>query len=601
MGERMARRRWVIVAAALSLVTVAVFLPMLGHDFVGYDDNEYVTENHRVRAGISFDGIKWAFTTFHFTNWHPLTWISHMLDVQLYGLSPSGHLATNLLLHLANALLLFHVLWRMTGALWRSGVVAAFFAVHPSHVESVAWVAERKDVLSTLFWMLTLLLFLRAVERPSTGRRVLVAAALATGLAAKPMLVTVPLVLLILDFWPLNRVAPGRRWLASFLLEKIPLLLISAAAAVATVFAQYWGGTVASFEIFPIGLRLANALVSYVRYLEKMVCPARLAVFYPLIGAPLPWWRVAGAALLLAVISVAVIRNRGGRPYLLAGWLWYLITLLPVIGLVQVGEQAMADRYTYVPLIGPFLALVWLVGDFAGRLRRAVPALAAGGVAVIVALAGLARTQVGVWRDGVTLFEHATSVTEGNYLAHLNLGVALEKRGRLDEALEHHREALRLKPGDPHILAATGFDLYRMGKLAESVPYLLSSLAAKPGNAEAQNNLGVVYARQGLTREAVPRFRQAISVVPDYATAHLNLADALAGGGDCAAALPHYLRALNLGVETPLLHYNIGVCLESLGRPDEAAARYREALRLKPDFAEARDNLAVLLGRRGRR
>ncbi len=418
------------IISALVLLTVAGFWPSIGNGFVNYDDDEYVTENPHVQAGLTLNGMRWALTATEAANWHPLTWVSHMADRSLFGADPRGHHLSSLIWHLANVVLLFLVLFRMTGATGRSAAVASLFALHPLHVESVAWISERKDVLSTFFWILTLWAYARYANRPGPRRYLLVVAFLALGLACKPMLVSVPLVLLLLDFWPLDRLHPPY-W--PVVREKIPLVILAAASSVITLVAQHRGGALGSFERLPLSMRLENAVVSYAGYLWKTIRPVGLSIVYPHPGPGRPGWQVAGAMALLAAISYGAIRARRRRPYLLVGWLWFLVTLVPVIGLVQVGEQAMADRYTYVPLVGPFVAVVWGAADLVRRVggterqrRASTAAVAAASAAVLGILLALTRVQAG-------------------YLA--RLGDALPPRPRGHHRQRHGAPQTRLRPG----------------------------------------------------------------------------------------------------------------------------------------------------------
>jgi hypothetical protein len=431
------RRLPLLLGAALALLTLAVWLPALRNGFVNLDDPYYVTANPQVLRGITRAGIAWATTAKVASNWHPLTMLSHMLDCQLYGLEPAGHHATSLLLHLANVLLLFETLRRMTGAAGRSAAVAALFALHPTHVESVAWIAERKDVLSALFWILAMGAWARYARGPSIGRYLPVVFSMILGLMAKPMVVTLPFALLLLDAWPLDRLHLGWKRLV---LEKLPLLALSAASSLITL--HYQQASLAPLDVAPWSLRAANALVSYAAYLGKLFLPTHLAVFYP-IALSIPAWKAAGAALLLAAVTALAVWRARREPWLLTGWLWFLGTLVPVIGLVQVGRQAMADRYTYIPSIGLFLAVVWSVAGL-GRRHRAALATTAG--IVILALAAITRVQVGYWSDSATLFRHALAATGDNYLAHIGLGKALMGERDCEGAAEQFRAALARYP-----------------------------------------------------------------------------------------------------------------------------------------------------------
>jgi protein O-mannosyl-transferase len=438
-------RHW-ILRAVLTALTLLAFWPTFHNRFVNLDDPLYITGNPWVRKGFTREGLVRVWTANVANNWHPLTVLSHMLDCQVFGLDPAGHHGTSLLLHLANVLLLFEVLRRMTGAAGRSAAVAALFAVHPLHVESVAWVAERKDVLSALFWILGMGAYAGYAHRPSLGRYPLVALLMILGLMAKPMVVTLPLALLLLDVWPLGRLelTPGwARRLACLAGEKLPLLGLSAAASVVTL--RYQTTSLVPLEILPWRLRLANAAVSYLTYLEKTILPRNLAAFYP-VQFEIPVWRAAAAGALLCGMTILTVWKVRRAPWLLVGWLWFLGTLVPVIGLVQVGRQALADRYTYIPSIGLFLAICWGLGELArGRIRRT--ALAGAAVVAVLLLAAAARNQVRTWHDSVTLYRHALAVTPGNWVAHVGLAKALAGQQDWAGAIEHYQAALRFRPG----------------------------------------------------------------------------------------------------------------------------------------------------------
>jgi Flp pilus assembly protein TadD len=557
----------------LAIATLAVYAQAVGHGFVSYDDPDYVAGNPYVRAGLTRAGFFWALTTGHAGNWHPLTWLSHMLDCQLYGLRPGAHHLTSVLLHTANALLLFALLRGMSGALWPSAAVAAFFALHPLHVESVAWVAERKDVLSTLFWMLTLLAYGRYARRPGLRRYLLVLILLALGLMAKPMLVTLPLVMLLLDVWPLGRlplagapegtatpaVASARRdaWPPALrlVLEKVPFVALAAASSIVTFAIQLHGGAVAPVDTLPFKVRVANALVSYAAYLGKMIYPAGLVIFYPRV--PLPAWQVAAAGLALMGGCLLVIWLARRQPWLMVGWLWYLVTLLPVLGLVQVGDQAMADRYTYVPLIGPFIMLAWSAAEIARRWPAWRAVLAASVCVLLAGCAAATALQLRYWRSSMTLFEHAVEVIPDNYVAHFSLGNALAEQGRLDEALVHYYAALRVKPDLAKAHGNVGVILARQGKLAEAVAHYAEALRLNPDLPEAHNNLGAALADQGRIEEAIAHYERALRLRPDYADAHTNLGMALAAQGKIDLAIAHYSEALRLDPGHPGARYNL--------------------------------------------
>ncbi len=526
-----ARRQKLIISAALVALAAAVFYPVLQHPFVSYDDANYVPDNPRVREGLTADGIAWAFTTRHAGYWHPVTWLSHMLDCQVFGLNAGGHHAVSLLLHAANALLLFALLSRMTGAIWRSAFVAALFAIHPLHVESVAWIAERKDVLSTFFWLLTVWAYVDFAERRLPRTYVLALGVYALGLMAKPMIITLPVILLLLDYWPLERMGPTSRVQSPksttptplLILEKVPFFLLAGASALVTLLTTNVGGGVATAEMFPLGARIANAAAAYSAYLWKMLWPTGLAVFYPF-DAHLPLARVALAGLVLLVITVLVVALCRRHRYLLTGWLWYLVMLLPVIGLVQAGSQAMADRYTYLSLVGVFIMLAWGATDLARPLgRAAAPGLAVLAGAALLACAVVARAQVGVWQDSVTLFEHANRVTRGNFVALTNLGYLQSGKGDHEAAVRYYQESLEIHPTFAVTHNNLGSALMQMDRLDEAVGAFRRALELDSSYAEAHNNLGIALARQEKCGEAIREFEESLRLRPDNPRTRQNL------------------------------------------------------------------------------
>lgn len=464
----------IFIGIILVVITLAVFGQVINHEFTTYDDDVYVTENPVVQYGLSRVGLMWAATQFHASNWHPLTWLSHMTDVELFGLDAGKHHATSLLFHTANAILLFLVLVKLTGLPWRSGFVAALFAIHPLHVESVAWVAERKDVLSAFFMFLTTLAYMRYAERPDTRRQLVVMVLFGLGLMAKPMLVTLPLVLLLLDFWPLRRLRESkspedRIRLFDLFWEKLPLFGMSAMSCMLTMKAQTAGGAVTSVEFLPLSIRLSNAVVAYMGYILKMFWPVNLAMMYPHPEANIPGWQIIGSAASLLIISLLAAVYAKRRPYLAVGWLWFVITLIPVIGLVQVGDQAMADRYTYIPLIGLFIMAAWGLPELLGKRAKylAVPAV----VALALLMAG-ARTQAGYWSDSRTLYEHALRVTSNNYVAHVKLGVILARDGQHEQAIRQYEKALEIRPDGIQALNNLAVMYYEIGEYQRAWEYV---------------------------------------------------------------------------------------------------------------------------------
>jgi Flp pilus assembly protein TadD len=603
-------RRKTFICLLLITVTLAVFWQVSNHEFVNFDDDDYVSENPHVQSVLSRQAIIWAFTATRAANWHPLTWLSHMIDCQLYGLNPSGHHLTNVLFHLVNTLLLFLLLNRITGASWRSGFVAALFALHPLHVESVAWVAERKDVLSTLFWMLTLWAYLAYTQRPGVKTYLLIIVSFALGLMAKPMLVTLPCVLLLLDFWPLKRIdlgqsasglpathqpstiaeKPGAQTFR-LLLEKTPLFVLAAVSSVVTFIVQQSGGAVGALEIYPVKIRVANALVSYVSYMVKTIWPQNLAVFYPHPGQSLPRWQAAAAGLLLLLISVAVTRVARRQPYLPVGWFWYLGTLVPVIGLVQVGAQAMADRYTYVPLIGLFIMAAWGVPELLARYRLQRTVLVTLATILLVTLLLVSKRQVRHWQNSLALFQHAVEVTADNYVAHDSLGNALAQKGMLEQATIHYLEALRIKPNLVNTQNNLGVALLQQGEINRAMVQYYEALRLKPDSAETRNNLGVALFTLGKLDQAIGHYLTAIKLDPNFAKAHNNLGNALARKGKLDEAISQYSRALELKSKYPEAHNNLGVALAQQEKFRNAIAHFKTALQLKPDYAQARSNL----------
>jgi tetratricopeptide (TPR) repeat protein len=636
--SNLADRRWICLG--LGLITLAVYWPSLTHGFLAYDDQAYVTENPQVRAGLTWPGVVWAFKSFSVANWHPLTWLSHMLDCQLYGLNPAGHRLTNLLLHTASTLLLFLFLNRITGALWRSACVAALFAWHPLHVESVAWVAERKDVLSAFFFMLTLWSYGRYAESRTqeaeastthhVSRFTFHASRLtfhasrfylfsllffALGLMSKPMLVTLPFVLLLLDYWPLRRVQlstlnpqPSTLW--RLVVEKLPFLGLSAVACVLTVAAQRQGFAVVLTAGLPLSFRIPHVLVSYVHYLGVMLLPRHLAAHYPYVAA-VPAFEVAGAAILLALLTFLAFYLAARRPYLVVGWLWYLGTLVPVIGLVQVGDQAWADRYSYIPLIGLFVAAVWGVGDLAEAWasRRMGPGASAvmpafplaglllGAVAAAVGVAMLVATslQLRYWKNTRTLFEHAAAVTQNNTRALTVLGSLQAADGKLEEAKRLYAQALSHSPDNPETHFNLGKLLDQEGKLDEAIAEYSRSLWSRQWQDKVHILIGVALAKEHKYAEAAAHYQAALALNPESATAENNLARVLHSQGKLDEAMKHYEAALKLDPQLAQAQNNLGVLLLQQVRLAEGVPHLREAVRLMPGDAESQYNLAVAL------
>jgi tetratricopeptide (TPR) repeat protein len=572
--------RWSTVAACigLAIATWVVFGQTLRYDFVNYDDPRYVYQNTRITNGLKISGVAWAFTHIHAENWHPLTTITHMLDCQLYGLKAGGHHFTNVLLHTVAVVLLFLVFQRMTGALWRSAFVAALFAIHPLHVESVAWVAERKDVLSAVFFMLTLLAYVRYARAPSTWRYLIVAFVFALGLMSKPMLVTLPFVLLLLDYWPLNRVggerSRARRQLLRLLVEKLPLIALSAVSSTVTFLAQR--AAIGWTEQLPMLARINNAMVTYVIYVWQMLCPADLAVFYTHPENRLPSWEISLALAVLIGITMAAVILRKDTPYFITGWLWYLGMLVPVIGLVQVGWQGHADRYTYLPQIGLYIAATWAVADLTASWRRQRIFLSAAALLVIGALSWSAWIQASYWRDSETLFSHALAVTRKNDVAENNLGIVFLEKGKLDQAISMLQAAIELRPenGPAHNNLAKA--LLQKGRLDEAMVHYRKFLEIEPQNVEARNILGTALIQRGHVREAVEQWQGALAIEPENGNAASNLAwvfatcpeDSMRDGGRAVQLAEKALRVS--GGKIPMVFRILGAAYAENGRFPQA-------------------------------
>lgn len=508
-----------LMCAVLFVIPVILFFPTRHHEFFDVDDPPYVTENRAVQMGITRESAAWAFTAVHSANWHPLTWLSHMLDCQFFGLDPFYHHLTNVWIHGLNAVLAFLVFRQMTGAFWRSAFVAAVFAVHPLDVESVAWVAERKNVLSTFFWFLTMGLYARYAKRPTAPAYGWVALSLSLGLMAKPMLVTLPVILFLLDRWPLNRVQST----GSLVLEKVPLLILAAASSVITVVAQKSDAAMYSLKAISLSDRVINALFSYLKYIGMMVWPVDLAYFYPYDRASLTPWNALGCAAALAGITAWGLYANRRRPYLAVGWFWYLVSLLPVIGLVQVGSQALADRYTYVPLIGIYIAIAWGINDLTTSMKRGKLACAMAALVSLTLLAGTTWNQAGLWRDSLTQYTHTIRVTRNNDVAHYNLGTLHMKNGNYAEAVSHYSESIRVNERDPWVLNNLGYALHRLGKRQEAVVQYRKALGLKPDYARAHYNLGNALAEEGIFAEAGKHFAESLQYDPANDQSRRNL------------------------------------------------------------------------------
>lgn len=584
-------RRDTAIRLALVVLPVVAYAGLSACGFVNYDDTGYVTANPRVLRGLTVDNLGWAFTHTAMGNFHPVTLLSHMLDCELFGPSALAHHLVSLALHVLNGVLLFELLLRTTKAPYRSAFVAALFALHPTHVESVAWISERKDVLSALFWLLTAHVYVGWVRDRRPARYAMLLAVSALGFLSKPMLVTLPFVLLLLDVWPLARTD---RWRLR-IVEKIPLLCLAVALAVTTYLVQKRAGAMSTFDALPLSQRVANAFVSYVRYLGKTAWPTDLAVFYPLRDG-WPAWQVAGSLALLVAITALAVATYRLRPYLLIGWLLYLGLLVPVIGIVQVGTQSMADRYLYLPSIGLFVMAAWGIADIAPRLRWREAVLGVASAGVLGSLLLVTRAQVRHWRSSFTLFDHALAVTRDNWEAHNHLGLAHEEVGESDAAIAQYQEALAIKPTAGSVHGNLGVALANRGRMRPAITHLQRALALKGDQAEAHYNLGNAWLKAGNVEAAVRECGKAVALSPEDAAAHLNLGIALAAAGAPDRAATEFRRALELDPSSSKAENNLGVVLANQGQLAEALEHFRAAARLDPKSKSAADNVAAAGG-----
>ena len=604
--------RDLLLAVLLATSVLVAYAGVRQHDFVNFDDPEYVVQNRHVTSGLTFANVAWSLTAVHSANWHPLTWMSHMLDCSLHGLDPGGHHVTNVLLHALATVLLFFALRTMTGAPGRSAFVAALFALHPRNVESVAWISERKDVLSAVFWTGAMWAHAAYAQRSTLPRYLAVALLLGLGLLAKPMVVTLPAALLLLDLWPLRRIrvagigddattdvrTPAPLAVPAVVREYAPLFAIALAAAIVTFLAQRSSGAVATLAALPLGFRLQNAVVTYAGYLWSLLWPTQLAVFYPY--RTLPVAEVSAALALLVALSVLAWRTRRTRPYLLVGWLWYLGTLVPVIGIVKAGDQAMADRFTYLPAIGIFLAATWAIADAASRDPRTRRALVPAAVLVAIACLLTTRRQVEHWRDSVTLFRHALAVTSRNHLAELNLAAALVERGDVAAGLEHARAAQALRPDDVKVLATLGTALARSGHGDEAESAYRRALQSDPDSVLAWLGMAVLHAEREQWADAERAYAEVLRREPEHAKAHAGLGFVLSAQARHADAIVQY-RAAIVADEKLLQAYNgLALALEATGQTDEALRVLESALQHAPDEQRLRVTYDAMLQAHGR-
>ena len=604
-SENSRRHSSVLISLLLVLITTSVYWQVINFDFINYDDNEYVFDNPHVQDGITYDSIIWAFTTGHSSNWHPLTWLSHMMDCQIFGICAGGHHLTSLLFHIINSLLLFFVFRKMTGSQLQSAFVAALFALHPLHIQSVAWVSERKDVLSAFFWMLTLWAYVRYVRQSGWPRYLLILFFYICGLMSKPMVVTLPFVLLLLDYWPLKRfrLDESKEYLRAKILgllgEKIPLFILTAASAGITFLVQHQSGAMRSFEIIPFSDRLSNILISYIQYIIKFLYPINLGIFYPFPDT-IPGWKVITSILILGAISWAAVKLINRKPWFIVGWLWFLGTLVPVIGIVQVGIQSMADRYMYLPMIGLLILISWGIPELLGKWHFRKAILSLSSALVIIIFLWITHFQLTYWTDTYTLFNRAIAVTKNNAFAYNVVADEFASKGDDKSAEKYFLAALAIKPNDTDALKGLGQLAYLTGDYDNALHYYQRALKISPADAEILNrtgktyyNLGLLSSKQGKFNEALDNYKMAISMNPQDDNAYKSLADLLFSQGDMIQALKNYSEALQITPDDATTHYNIGVILYHQKKIKAAQDHFYQAVQIDNSYEKARIALAM--------
>ncbi len=633
--RKISEKHWpCFICLALTAVTLAVFWQVRTFDFINYDDDKYVSKNEHISTGLNWNNTIWVFTNQHVGNWHPLTGLSHILDCQLFDLKPGLHHLVNLLFHIANTLLLFIVLRQMTAAIWQSAFVAALFAIHPLHIESVAWISERKDVLSTCFWLLTMTAYFSYIKKPNAARYILALVLFALGLMSKPMLVTLPFVLLLLDYWPLNRMElKNGGQIFRLAREKIPFFILSVGSSIVTFNVQKSSGAVQQIELLPMMVRVTNAVVSYGKYLLKMIWPVRLAIFYPHPANRLPSWQILTAAVLLLVITVFVIRLSKKYRYLFVGWFWYVGTLVPVIGLVQVGAQAMADRYSYIPLIGLFIIVAWGANDLLIGWKYRKVVLGVLSITVVFILSIGTYLQTSHWRNSRTLFEHAVKVTNNNYVAYdylgfvfveqnkfdesvnlfrraiqanpayasayNNLGFTYSNLGRYEEAIEAYKHAVKINPDLPDAYVNLGITYSELGRYEDTIEACEQVIKINPDYSKAYNSLGIAYDKLGRDQAAIEAYKKAITIEPNFAEAYNNLGRIYGKLGRIQEEIEAYKQAVKINPGFSKMHYNLGIAYDKLGHNQDAIEAYKKAISIEPNFSEAYYNLGLAYSKLG--
>jgi tetratricopeptide (TPR) repeat protein len=593
MAELIKRYIVIFIYFALILSTLLVFWQVRNFDFVNYDDKVYVSENSHVLNGLTGSGVVWAFTSCYLGYWQPLTWLSLMVNSQLFGPGPVGFHLVNVFLHLANTLLLFAVLRKMTAAIWPSAFVAALFAIHPMHVESVAWISERKDVLSTLFWFLTMFAYVRYVEKPSIGRYIIAIIFFALGLMSKPMLVTLPFVLLLLDYWPLSRFLNSKFSILNLLCEKIPFFILAAVSGVVTFLTQKAGSVIFDTKTVPLADRVGNAFLSYARYIGKFFWPQNLAVFYPFDVGSLVVRQMAMSIVLLIVISVLVIYFGQNRRYLPVGWFWFIGTLVPVIGLVTFTGSAYADRFTYIPYIGLFIMLAWGLPELLSGWPNRKIVLGVAASMTLTALGIFAYWQVSVWNNSITLFSHALEVTQSNAVVHNYLGNSYFDLKRYQDAMESCKQAVNLMPDYAEANYNLGNAYSKLGRYQDAAQAYKQAVKIKPDYAEAYNNLAVAYVNIGSFQDALESCRQAVTIKPDYAEAYNNLGNACLSLGRWQDAIENYKQAIRIKPNWAVAYCNLGAAYGKIGSFQDAIEMYKQAVRIDPALAEAHNGLGA--------